>query len=200
MAKIGYIYITPHCQTLDDDRRWMLDYGCVRVVEEEFRNEKTRPEWQQLLASLGRGDEIVVSRFSNALRGTREMSVFFELCRIQQVRIISIQDRIDTTKEGNSLFPDTTVSAVIDMFGSLPAEILAMRKADEHVRHLKDSPRPKTPAAISRQKREQMIVKMYNNGHTVDAIWKASGFRSRSSIFRILNKFGDQITRKRNGQ
>ena len=36
------------------------------------------------------GDEVVVAKFSNALRGSRELSAFIELCRIKVVRIISI--------------------------------------------------------------------------------------------------------------
>lgn len=200
MAKIGYIYLSDHFHYLEEDKAWMQDYGCIKVIEEAFKDEKERPQWQMLLAGLGRGDEIVLSRFSNALRGTREMSIFFELCRIMNVRIISIHDRIDTTKENNSLFPDTTICSVIETIGSLPAEIVAMRKAESHVRYLKDVPKQKTTAAINRTKREQLIIKMYNSGHTIDDIWKTCGFRSRSSVFRILNKYSSKITRKRNAK
>lgn len=73
------------------------DRGTVRTRE-------LRPMWKQLISSLERGDELVVSRFSNALRGTRELATFIEYCRVKVVRIISIQDRIDTFDE---LFPDT---------------------------------------------------------------------------------------------
>jgi hypothetical protein len=36
---------------------------------------------------------------------------------------------------------------------------------------------------------------MYNNGHSIDDIWKVSGFSSRSSVFRILNKYGVSLNR-----
>ena len=39
------------------------------------------------------------------------------------------------------------------------------------------------------------IVSMYNSGHTIDDIWTVSGFRSRSSVFRILNKYGVKLNR-----
>lgn len=32
-----------------------------------------------------------------------------------------------------------------------------------------------------------MVVNMYKSGHTIDDIGKVSGFKSRSSIFRILD-------------
>lgn len=198
MAKIGYLYLSSHFATLDEDKVWMQNYGCVRIVEEQHQDEKERPQWQNLLSKLGRGDEIVVSRLSNAVRGIREMSIFFEICRIQSVRIISIHDCIDTADDGSSLFPGTTIKDVIDTMGSLPADILAMRKAEEHVRRLTESPRKKSESYLNREKREQLIVRMYNSGHTIEDIWKASGFRSRSSVFRILNKYNASITRQRN--
>ena len=43
--------------------------------------------------------------------------------------------------------------------------------------------------------REKTIVAMYNNGHSIDNIWKVSGFNSRSSVFRILNKYGVLLNR-----
>ena len=66
------------------------------MIEELVENEALRPRWKQLVANLERGDEIVVAKFSNALRGSRELSAFIELCRIKVVSIISIHDRIDS--------------------------------------------------------------------------------------------------------
>ena len=36
---------------------------------------------------------------------------------------------------------------------------------------------------------------MYNNGHSIDDIWAVSGFKSRSSIFRVLNNNGVTLNR-----
>jgi hypothetical protein len=111
MAKVGYIFKTAGYDALDTDKEWMEQYGCVQVVEESVGHETLRPRWKQLMSNLERGDELVVSKFSNAVRGLRELSALIELCRIKVVRIISIHDKIDTD---NKLFPDTT-----------PAEVLA---------------------------------------------------------------------------
>jgi len=43
--------------------------------------------------------------------------------------------------------------------------------------------------------REQTIVNMYQQGFAMDDIWRASKFRSKSSVFRILNKHGVPLTR-----
>lgn len=96
MAKVGYIFKADRYDGLEADKEWMEKYGCVQVIEESVDNEALRPKWKQLVANLERGDEIVVAKFSNALRGSRELSAFIELCRIKVVRIISIHDRIDS--------------------------------------------------------------------------------------------------------
>ena len=53
------------------------------------------------MAALQRGDELVIPKFSNALRGSRELVL--ESCRVKVIRIISIQDS-DKTRS-NILFP-----------------------------------------------------------------------------------------------
>lgn len=194
MAKIGYIFKANHYDAFDADREWMRQYGCVQIVEEEVEHEALRPQWKQLLASLERGDEVVVAKFSNALRGVRELSAFIELCRIKVVRIISIHDKIDSK---GKLFPETTVAEVLEMFGALAEEAAALRKASAHVMHLQlniKSPTKKTKS-LSKTDREKTIVDMYNNGHSIDDIFAVSGFSSRSSIFRILNKHGVKLNR-----
>ena len=107
MAKVGYIFKADRYDGFEADKEWMQKYGCVQVIEEPVESEALRPKWKQLVASLERGDEVVVAKFSNALRGSRELSAFIELCRIKVVRIISIHDRIDSR---GKLFPETTVA------------------------------------------------------------------------------------------
>ena len=121
MAKIGYIMAAAHYDKLEEDRQWMQEYGCVKIVEENDADEKSRPLWKQLMIALERGDELVISKFSNALRGARELAMFLEFCRVKVIRVISIHDRIDSN---NELFPETKPSDVLLMIGSLPDEAL----------------------------------------------------------------------------
>lgn len=108
----------------------MLKFGCVQVIEEETDHELMRPQWKQLMNALDRGDELVVSKFSNAVRGVRELAVCIEMCRIKVVRLISIHDRIDSC---NELFKETTAAEVLEMIGALPEEIAALRKSSSHI-------------------------------------------------------------------
>ena len=198
MAKIGYIMATLHYDSLEEDRRWMQEFGCVRIVEESDADEKSRPLWKQLMIALERGDELVISKFSNALRGVRELAFFLEFCRVKVIRVISIHDRIDSS---NELFPETRPSDVLVMIGSLPEEALVLRKSSEHVSRLQERMIVQLPpVSTSRERRmdrEKTIINLYAAGHPIDEIWKASGFRSRSSVFRILNKYGIRLNRGR---
>ena len=65
-----------------------------------------------------------------------------------------------------------------------------------HIIHLKqNNNQPTKEKNISKAEWEKTIVAMYNNGHSIDNIWKVSGFNSRSSVFRILNKYGVLLNR-----
>ena len=151
--------------------------------------------WKQLMASLGRGDELVVAKFSNAVRDLRGLAALVELCRIKVVRLVSIHDKIDTLGE---LFPDTTAAQVLEMFGALPEEVAVLRKSSSHIMQLQQTIKPPvTKKAMSRAEREKTIVDMYNNGYSIDDIWEVSGFNSKSSIWRVLNKYGVYLNRGR---
>lgn len=52
MAKVGYIMATSQYDKLEEDRKWMNEFGCVRIIEESDDNERHRPLWKQLMAAL----------------------------------------------------------------------------------------------------------------------------------------------------
>ena len=176
MAKIGYLYRAEEDNTFDEVKEWMDEYGCVRVMIEEPSDEKLRPRWKQLLELLERGDELVVGKFSNAVRSTIDLSNLIEYCRVKVVRLISIGDRIDS--EG-TLFPQTSAAHVL--------------KA--HIIRLQNAAKARVLNVSSKSHREQTVVNMYHQGHAIDDIWKASGYSSRASVFRVLNRHGVTLNR-----
>ena len=194
MAKIGYLFLSRNLVTRDEDRTWMKEFGCNDIIEDEGIQERFRPEWRRMLAHLKDGDEIVVSRLSNAFRGIREFGVFLGLCKDYGVRIVSIHDEIDSQGE---LFPDTTVEAVLDVIGRISHEATLIRRSEARMLQRRKDLKPKTEKEGIRMKKEKTVVSMYNAGHSIDDIWKVSGYRSRTSVFRVLNRNGVKLNRGR---
>lgn len=193
MAKFGYILNTPGLDTMINDKEWMDSFGCVETVTEEMPlNEKVRPAWDNLTARLQFGDTLVLSKLSNALHGARQLVFFLEFCRVQNIRLVSIHDRIDWA---NELFPDTKTSDVLTAIALLPKEANAVRRHSSHVTRVRQHIQSATQKSVSRAERNKRVVNMYLEGYSIDDIFAKSGFRSRSSIFRILNEANVSLNR-----
>lgn len=192
MAKVGYVmnYAGYRANT---DKEWMKRFGCNEIMEEQ-QDYELRTEWNKLLDRLNKGDELVVSKLSHVLRETRQLSYLLEYCRLKEIRLISIHDRIDS---GNELFPETQMSDILNVVALLPKEAFDIRKSSDAVRKVKSRMRTLSPVDYNRIERKEFVVNMYKSGHLINEIWKASGFRSRSSVFRVLKEAGITLNRGR---
>lgn len=194
MAKIGYLPYLPQYAGGTDDRQWMADFGCEDIVEEQPVEGGYRLGWDRLLAVIGKGDTLVISKLAHVVKGARQLSFFLEFCRIKSVRLISLHDGIDSD---NELFPETKASDVLNVVAKLPEEANAVRKMVSHQGKLTKGIKVLSQAAYGRLERKKLVVNMYKSGYTIEDIWKASGFRSRSSIFRVLKEAGVELKRSR---
>lgn len=195
MAKIGYIMNAPSSEEYQDERKWMEEFGCIEIVEEEMpTNEKSRTLWDALMSRMQFGDTIVIPKLSNALRGARQLVFFLEFCRIQNIRLISLRDKIDST---NQLFPETQTSDVLTAIALLPKEANAIRKRSRRISRMKKHIESLSSKTMSKIERNKRVVNMYLQGFLIDDIIKESGFRSRSSVFRILNLANVDLNRGR---
>lgn len=192
MAKVGYVmnYAGYRANT---DKEWMKRFGCNEIMEEQ-QDYELRTEWNKLLDRLNKGDELVVPKLSHVLRETRQLSYLLEYCRLKEIRLISIHDRIDS---GNELFPETQMSDILNVVALLPKEAFDIRKSSDAVRKVKSRMRTLFPVDYNRIERKEFVVNMYKSGHLINEIWKASGFRSRSSVFRVLKEAGITLNRGR---
>lgn len=192
MAKVGYVmnYAGYRANT---DKEWMKRFGCNEIMEEQ-QDYELRTEWNKLLDRLNKGDELVVPKLSHVLRETRQLSYLLEYCRLKEIRLISIHDRIDS---GNELFLETQMSDILNVVALLPKEAFDIRKSSDAVRKVKSRMRTLSPVDYNRIERKEFVVNMYKSGHLINEIWKASGFRSRSSVFRVLKEAGITLNRGR---
>jgi DNA invertase Pin-like site-specific DNA recombinase len=193
MAKTGYLFLAKGYKAREEDIAWMKEFGCESIVIEEGVQERLRPQWRKLLTLLKKDDVIVLTKLSNAVRGIRELGAFLDLCRVYRIRIVSIHDRIDTS---NELFPETTAGDVIDTISRISEESTKVRRSEGRiVRNLKSERKEKAKSAL-KMDREKMIVSMYKSGHAVDDIWKVSGYKSRTTVFRVLKRNGVELNRR----
>ncbi len=195
MAKIGYIMNAPDREEYKDEREWMWEFGCIEIVEEDMpMSEKSRTLWDALVGRMDFGDTIVIPKLSNALRGARQLVFFLEFCRVKNIRLISLRDQIDSA---NLLFPKTQTSDVLTAIALLPKEANAIRKSTQHATRMKKHIESLSSKAMSKIERNKRVVNMYLQGYSIDEIFEESGFRSRSSVFRILNLANVDLNRGR---
>ena len=194
MATIGYIFQGKVLESKEEAISRMEGIGCEKIIIEDSMQEKLRPEWRKMLARLQKNDSIVITRLSHALRGIRELGAFLDLCQQYGIRLISLEDRIDT---GGQLYQETTVGDVLSSIGKLSSEVMYLRRDEGRAMRLRKKTQPKTLKAGLKLDREKTVVKMYNSGHSIDDIWKVSGYKSRTSVFRVLNRHGVKLNRGR---
>ncbi|MCC8174918.1 MAG: recombinase family protein [Bacteroidales bacterium] len=182
MAKLGYIMIYDQYPSLDADRKWMEDYGCDPIVEER-QGGKLRPRWREVMKRLGSGDDLVIPRLSNVVSGTAELAFFLDHCRREKIHLIAFNDRVDSL---DVIFPQKSTAEFFALISGIPDEVAAIRNAEKHISSLRRIRQRKTATEVNKRKRDKVIINLYTSGAPIDQIWKASGFRSRSSVFRVL--------------
>jgi Site-specific recombinases, DNA invertase Pin homologs len=166
--------------------------GCKKIIIEQVEDEVTRPQWKRMLTQLKKSDELVVLGLSNAIRGLRELAAFFELCRIKKIRLISLKDKLDSNDE---LFPAST-SKFMDVFASLMGDIAVERGASARIRAQNRGNALGRPVGSRDKQREKLCIELYMGGSNVEDILKETGFRSKSSVFRILRNNGMEPDRR----
>ena len=194
MATIGYIFQSKILESKNEAVYWMERLGCERIIIEESMQEKLRPEWRKMLVRLQKNDTIVITKLSHALRGIRELRAFLDLYQQYSIRLISLEDRIDTS---GLLYQETTVGDVLCSIGRLSSEVMYLRRAEGRAVRLCKETQPKTLKTGLKLHSEKTVVNMYNSGHSIVDIWKVSGYKSRTSVFRVLNRHGVKLNRGR---
>lgn len=190
--RLGYIMFSSASGCKEDDINRLEVVGCDKIFVDRLEYEKKRPQWNAMLRELKSNDEIVILRLSNAVSGLTPLASFFETCRVKRVRVISLRDKFDSWDE---MFPFST-SQLIDAIGSFPKDALGLRMHGQRVRAARK--KKKSSFQSSRQDREKRCIDLYNNRTSIEDIKAEVGFRSNSSVYRILKENGIQVNRRIN--
>lgn len=116
LHRIGYVRIT----SLDDDeviqQAAMRTAGCYCIFEDiSPASRKKRPALAALLESLTSGDTLIVWRLDHLDMTARQLVLLLDRFKRQNIDIMSIQDKIDTTTSaGSSMLQISAVMAEMD--------------------------------------------------------------------------------------
>lgn len=191
MCKLAYIF-----DTIDDNSlAWIKEYGCERILTDKAANEQSRPKLRQAIKQLQTGDEFIIAKFSNAVRGIHEMYILMEICRLKGVRLISINDSIDSW---NSVFQEPSSSSLLKTIGSLSMEVNNLRR---RVEIAKPGVKPELTSnkKAEKLKRNVRVINMYLAGHSLQGICSQMKI-CRTLVYNILRRNGIPYRRKSNGE
>ncbi len=187
MAIFGYLVASPALKNTDSYRQRLMSVGCDSLYEERGEDERLRPVWKLLIEQIPNQSTLVVPRLSMIIRDSSHLTAFFQWVELKNIRIIAFDDKFDTDDKA---YPARSSKEMVNYLVSIPKDALQMRAEIKRGMKPKALRRFKATGAKNKPERNAAIVNLYQSGMPISAIQKVSGFRSRSSLYRVLDDAG----------
>lgn len=101
---IGYARVSTQDQNLDLQIDALTKAGCEKIYEEKASGSKAeRPELQDMLKHLRRGDNLVIWKLDRLGRNLKHLIELVAELKKKGVGLISLQEKIDTTTANGKL-------------------------------------------------------------------------------------------------
>lgn len=84
---------------------------------------------------------------------------------------------------------------MLTVIALLLKEANALRKTDRHVVKVRKQISEISRKAVGKSERNQKVINMYQQEFSIEDIFSESGFKSRSSVFRVLNDANIELNR-----
>jgi DNA invertase Pin-like site-specific DNA recombinase len=98
MARYGYARISTRLQRDDSQLGALRAVGCERIWTDTASGKLARrPEWDNCLDHLRRGDELAVTRLSRMARSVRHLTEIAALLAERGIDLVVLKQGIDTT-------------------------------------------------------------------------------------------------------
>ncbi|MDP4086033.1 MAG: recombinase family protein [Bacillota bacterium] len=176
----GYARVSTQEQNLEMQLDALNKYGCERIFREKMTGtKKERPQLEEMMKLLRKGDKIVIYKLDRIGRSTKHLIELSETLEKMGVELVSIVDNLDTsTAMGRFYF------RVMASLAELERDIISERTKDglssARARGRKGG-RPKVP-----EKKLKLALKMYQSKHySISEIVTATGI-SQATLYRNL--------------
>lgn len=179
MKHIGYIGNAHLSEQSEKALAKMQEQGCAVTFREVCKKRK-RPEWEAFINELQPGDCAVLLSFDNAFYNFHDMIFFIKYCRKAGIRIISIDDGLDTH---DKLFPESGTVDTLD----LVCQVFSKRDRNSH--DDLEAELYSTNYNDRKLKRYKLVINMYKAGYCIKEIMQRTGYRSKSNLYRILHQY-----------
>ncbi len=179
--KIGYSRVSTSDQNHASQLDALKNAGVEQVFLDTFTGAKSsRPELDKMLASLRKGDTVVVTRLDRLGRSAKDLLNLSSEFEEKGVNLVVIEQKIDTsTAEGKLFF--TIISAMAEFERSLISARTKDGLAAARARGRKGGRKP-----VMSTTKQELAKSMYADGKFVAEIAKVLGV-SRPTIYKALN-------------
>lgn len=179
MKNIGFINAAQDIEQTGYVVDLMKEYGCVSVHVEELRS-NNRARWKEFVDELEDSDVAILYSFDNAFRNIHDMIFFLKFCSKRNIRIVSIEDKVDSN---DTLSSGTTTKDIFEVVCKM------FSKRDRNSHDDIEADLYSNKHSDRRLKRYRMVINMYNAGYSVKEIMERTGYRGKSNIYRILHLY-----------
>ena len=182
MRHVGYINNAQNIDIINKGLPQLKQLQCHTVYIED-KEDKERLAWKRFVSELGEGDVAILLSFNNAFKSFSDLMFFLKLCSGKRIRIISVQDALDSSDE---LFPhqgtQCILSAIAGMsrknageYDDFEAELISEKRQEKKL------------------KKYRMVINMYNAGYSIREIMSKTGYRGKSNIYRVLHMYNVEL-------
>ncbi len=183
MGKVfGYARVSTQDQILDLQIDALEKAGAAVIYKEKITGtRKERPELEQLLKAISKGDSVVVYKLDRISRSTKHLIELVETFEEKEVNFISIQDNIDTsTAMGRFFF--RTMASIAELERDIISERTKSGLQSARMRGRNGGRPSKDPKLVER------ALKLHSSKqYSIKEITDMTGV-SKSVLYRALEK------------
>ncbi|MFP2871892.1 recombinase family protein [Acetobacter tropicalis] len=187
--KVGYARVSTVGQTLDIQIKTLKEFGCVKIYREKASGaDSERSQLKKLIASLGEGDIVVVTRIDRLARSTFDLFSIVKEITNKKAQFHSIAEPwTDTSTSTGPL-----MLAVLGGLADVERDLIRTRTSEGRVRAIQQGKQMGRPSRLTTAQKREIRVKR-QNGITLKSLATTYGL-SESAVSRIARSHDTRET------